>query len=84
IGGAPAGAEFSLDHASTLWGKRIIGILGGGGRSAPLIGALIDMYKQGRFPFDRLVSWFELDQVEEAIGASHRGEAIKPIVRMPG
>jgi hypothetical protein len=27
IGGAPAGAEFSLDHLTTLWGKRIVGVL---------------------------------------------------------
>ena len=33
IGGAPAGASFSLDHMSTLWGKRVIGTLGGEGRS---------------------------------------------------
>ena len=29
IGGAPAGASFSLDHLSTLWGKRVIGGTGG-------------------------------------------------------
>jgi len=28
IGGAAAGAEFSVDHISTLWGKRIVGVLG--------------------------------------------------------
>ena len=37
IGGAPAGARFSLDHLRTLWGKRVIGVLGGGGRSGQLI-----------------------------------------------
>jgi len=58
IGGAPAGAEFALDHLTTLWGKRIVGVLGGGGRSPQLIGALIELYRQGRFPMDRLVSWF--------------------------
>ena len=36
IGGAPAGATFSLDHLTTLWGKRVIGVLGGGGRSGQL------------------------------------------------
>jgi Zn-dependent alcohol dehydrogenase len=25
IGGAPAGATFSLDHLTTLWGKRVVG-----------------------------------------------------------
>ncbi len=83
IGGAPAGAEFSLDHLSTLWGKRIVGVLGGGGRSVPLITTLISLWRQGRFPFDRLASYFTLTQVEEALAASYAGEVLKPIVRMP-
>jgi aryl-alcohol dehydrogenase len=50
IGGAPAGASFSLDHMSTLWGKRVIGTLGGKGRSASLINALIKLNKQEPVP----------------------------------
>jgi Zn-dependent alcohol dehydrogenase len=82
IGGAPAGAEFSLDHLSTLWGKRIVGVLGGSGRSEPLIGALMSLYAQGRFPFDRLVSWFDLGDVEDALSASYAGEVVKPVLRI--
>ena len=37
IGGAPAGAELTLDHLTTLWGKRVVGILGGERRSDTLI-----------------------------------------------
>src|SRR6185312_1208997 len=37
IGGAPAEARFSVDHLRTLWGKRIIGTLGGSSTSAQLI-----------------------------------------------
>jgi len=83
IGGAPAGASFSLDHLSTLWGKRVIGVLGGGGRSGQLIPALVQLHQQGRFPFDRLVKYYELDQVEQALADSKSGEVIKPILRMP-
>jgi len=83
IGGAPAGAEFSLDHLTTLWGKRIVGILGGGGRSTTLIGGLMQLYLQGRFPFDRLVRIFELADVETALAASYSGEVVKPVLRMP-
>jgi aryl-alcohol dehydrogenase len=82
IGGAPAGAEFSLDHLSTLWGKRIIGTLGGSGRSDSLIPSLIELYEQGRFPFDRLVQFYELDQIEQAIQDALSGEVLKPVLRM--
>ena len=83
IGGAPAGASFSLDHMSTLWGKRVVGILGGEGRSASLIGALIALNKQGRFPYDKLITSFPLHQVNDALEASRAGDVIKPVLRMP-
>src|SRR5215831_13529513 len=83
IGGAPAGASFSLDHMSTLWGKRVVGILGGEGRSVSLIPTLITLNQQGRFPYHRLVQKFPLDQVNEALEASHHGDVIKPVLEMP-
>ena len=83
IGGAPAGASFSLDHLATLWGKRVIGVLGGGGRTGQLIPALVELYKQGRFPFDRLVKYYDMGQIEQALADSASGEVIKPILRMP-
>lgn len=83
VGGAPAGARFSLDHLSTLWGKRVIGVLGGGGRSGQLIPAMVELFEQGRFPFDRLVKYYEMDQIEQALEDSASGEVVKPILRMP-
>jgi aryl-alcohol dehydrogenase len=83
VGGAPAGASFSLDHLSTLWGKRVIGVLGGGGRSGQLIPALVELYRQGRFPFDRLVKYYDLGEVEQALADSKSGQVVKPILQMP-
>ena len=83
IGGAPAGAEFTADHLSTLWGKSIVGVLGGGGRSQRLIGCLMKLYAAGRFPFDELVEYFPLDRIEDAVEASYSGAVIKPILTMP-
>jgi aryl-alcohol dehydrogenase len=83
VGGAPANPRFSVDHLRALWGKRIIGVLGGGGRSGQLIPALVELYEQGRFPFDRLVRYYEMDELEKALADSKSGEVIKPILRMP-
>jgi aryl-alcohol dehydrogenase len=83
IGGAPAGAEFSVDHLTTLWGKRIVGVLGGSGRSQDLITTIMQLYAQGRFPFDRLVEYFDLADVQTALDKSYAGEVIKPVLRMP-
>ncbi|WNZ14226.1 hypothetical protein [Streptomyces sp. 11x1] len=45
--------------------------------------ALIELYRQGRFPMDRLVPRYAFDQIEEALMASYAGDVIKPIVHMP-
>src|SRR5690606_8566063 len=82
VGGAPANARFSLDHLRTLWGKRVIGVLGGGGRSGQLIPALVDLYEQGRLPFERLVKYYELGEIEQALEESASGEVVKPILRV--
>lgn len=82
IGGAPANARFSVDHLRTLWGKRVVGVLGGGGRSGQLIPALVDLFQQGRFPFDRLVRYYEMGDIEKALADSKSGEVVKPILRM--
>jgi aryl-alcohol dehydrogenase len=83
IGGAPAGAEFSLDHLTTLWGKRIVGVLGGGGRSTELIGTLVALHAQGRFPFDELVEFYELADIEKGLTDALEGRVLKPVLRMP-
>ena len=83
IGGAPAGAEFSVDHLTTLWGKRIIGILGGESTSKKLITGLLELNAQGRFPYDELLVEFPLEKINEALSASYSGEVLKPVLRMP-
>ena len=83
IGGAPAGAEFTVDHLTTLWGKTIRGTLGGSGSGQTLIAALVDLHLQGRFPFDRLVEFFPLERIEDAVEASYSGAVVKPILTMP-
>ncbi|MFD5264811.1 NAD(P)-dependent alcohol dehydrogenase [Streptomyces sp. NPDC058335] len=83
VGGAPAGAEFAADHLSTLWGKRIVGTLGGSGRSEELIGTLVELYRQGRFPFDELIRSYDLREIDAAFAASSSGDVLKPVLRMP-
>ena len=76
-------ATFTFDHLTTLWGKRSSASSAAKGRSTTLIGALIALNKQGRFPYDRLVTSFPLEQVNDALEASRAGDVVKPVLRMP-
>ncbi len=41
---------------------------------------MIGWYKAGKFPFDRLITRFRFDQINEAAQASEKGVAIKPVL----
>lgn len=82
IGAAPAGAEFSADHLTTLWGKRIVGTLGGESQSSRFVPALLALHDQGRFPYTELIEYFGLTEINEAMDASRRGDVVKPVLRL--
>ena len=84
IVGAPAlGTEASFDVNDVMTaGKRIIGIIEGESKPDLFIPALVELYTQGRFPFDKLVKFYTLDQINQAAEDSEKGVTIKPIIRL--
>jgi aryl-alcohol dehydrogenase len=84
IGASPLGTEAAFDTNSHLaMGKSVRGIVEGDSRPDSFIPHLIDLYLRGDFPFDRLVTYYPLSQINEAIEASLSGSTIKAILRMP-
>ncbi|HEU4854468.1 MAG TPA: NAD(P)-dependent alcohol dehydrogenase [Nitrosospira sp.] len=84
IVGAPAlGTEASFDVNGVMTtGKRIIGIIEGDSTPDLFIPALVELYMQGRFPFDKLVKFYPFDRINEAAEDSEKGITIKPIIRL--
>jgi aryl-alcohol dehydrogenase len=84
IVGAPAlGTEASFDVNGVMTtGKRVIGIIEGDSVPDLFIPSLVELYQQGRFPFDKLVKFYSLEQINQAAGDSEKGMTIKPIVRL--
>jgi aryl-alcohol dehydrogenase len=84
IVGAPAlGTEASFDVNGVMTtGKRIIGIIEGDSVPDIFIPSLVELYTQGRFPFDKLVKFYSFDQINQAAEDSEKGITIKPIVRI--
>jgi len=82
LGANPPGTEMTLNAFDFLsHGRRLMGLIEGDAVSDEFIPQLIDLYKQGKFPFDKLISYYEFDQINEAIQDTHSGKAIKPIVK---
>lgn len=80
VGVAPLGTEVSLDINAILFGRTVRGIIEGDSVADVFIPLLIDLWRQGRFPFDRLVRFFPLTEIETAVQASERGEVLKAIL----
>ena len=83
IGAAARGTEVSLEMTALLFGRAVRGIRQGESVSDSFIPQLIELYTQGRFPFDRLIEFFSFDQINQAAEDTERGIAIKPVLRMP-
>ncbi|TGN72948.1 NAD(P)-dependent alcohol dehydrogenase [Bradyrhizobium yuanmingense] len=83
LGASGPDAEIVLNETHFMsGGRRLIGIVEGDSDPAVFIPELIDLYRSGRFPFDKLVKFYTLDEINSAIFDSESGAVIKPIVRM--
>jgi aryl-alcohol dehydrogenase len=65
-------------------GKTVRGIVEGDATPASFIPKMIDLYQQGRFPFDKLIRYYPFDEINQAIHDSETGKVIKAVVRMDG
>ncbi len=43
---------------------------------------LIELQKQGRFPYDRMLKFYDMENINQAIADSESGTVVRPIVRM--
>ena len=83
VGVAPLGTEFKLDMNTVLFGRTVRGIIEGDSIPDVCIPQLIELWRQGRFPFDRLIRFYPLSDIDEAAHASERGEVLKAVL-LPG
>lgn len=84
VGATKIGTEVAFNINDVMIpGKRIMGIVQGDVVANAFIPKLVDLYLQGRFPFDKLCKFYEFDEVNQAMADSERGVTIKPILRMP-
>lgn len=82
-GGASPKAEVTVNHTDMLQhGKRLSGIMGGGGQTPTFLLALMRLQSEGRFPLEKLVRFYPFAEINQAIDDSDAGAVVKPILRM--
>jgi aryl-alcohol dehydrogenase len=83
VGAPPFGAEVSLDINTILAGGRVIrGIVEGESITSEFLPKLVELWKLGRFPVDRMMTYYDFDQINEAARDAEGGTVIKPVLRI--
>lgn len=80
IGVPPTGTEITLDMQHILFGRFLRGIVGGDTVAKVFIPQLIELWQQGRFPFDRLITTYPFDEINQAAHDAESGKTIKPVL----
>jgi aryl-alcohol dehydrogenase len=63
-------------------GRSLRGIIGGDAYPPVAIPMMLEYWRQGRFPIERLVSPFPFEAIGEAFAACGHGAVIKPVLKM--
>ena len=83
IVGVTPEVTFNIQEELMAEGKSIIGVVEGDSIPKVFIPQLVAYYKNGQFPFDKLVKFYDFEEITEAFTDSAEGSTIKPILRMP-
>lgn len=79
----PSAPSMEVDNAVFTMGRSIQYVVEGDSVPDIFIPQLINLYKKGLFPFDKLITFYDFDQINQAIEDSEKGVTLKAVLRMP-
>src|SRR5436190_2984376 len=83
VGSARAGTEVSFEMPWLQGGRTVRGVIQGDSRPRDFIPRLVDLFMDGRFPLDRLVTRYQFADINRAAADATSGAAIKPALLLP-
>ena len=85
VGIPPAGTPMPGDLGTVLtFGQTVRGVIEGDSDPDVFIPALIDHWRAGRLPLEKLVRTFPFADINAAIAAQHHGDCVKVVLTMEG
>jgi len=81
---APDGVleKFNIGEDVLVNMRSIHGICEGNSVAQVFIPEMIDLYKRGQFPLDKLVTVYDFEDIEKAVEDSNQGKVIKAVLKM--
>ncbi len=83
LGSARSGNEVSFDMPFLQEDRVIRGVIQGDSVPQEFIPKLVEFVMQGRFPLERMITFYDLADINRAAQESSTGKTIKPVLRMP-
>jgi aryl-alcohol dehydrogenase len=83
VGVPPGQAILPVNITRLLGGRAIRGAIQGDAVPQDFIPRLIAMWRAGEFPFDRLITQFSFESINEALARAESGEVLKPVLVWP-
>jgi aryl-alcohol dehydrogenase len=83
LGSARAGTEVTFETPFLQNGRTVRGVIQGDSVPQEFIPLLADHMMAGRFPVERMVTFYDLADINRAAAESSSGTTIKPVIRMP-
>lgn len=80
--GATGDISFNVQNELMGDGKSLVGVIEGDSIPKLFLPKLLDYYRKGLFPMDKLMAFYPFESINEAQAASDRGECIKAVLRM--
>ena len=79
--GARLGADYTVPVQTLLAGRRVRGVVEGDSDLVTFLPALVQAYRAGRLPIDKLITQYPLSEIDRASADSAAGVTIKPVLR---
>jgi len=83
LGSARKGTEVSFETPFLQNGRIVRGVIQGDSVPKEFIPQLVEHIMAGRFPVERMITFYDLADINRAAAESASGMTIKPVIRMP-
>lgn len=80
--GATGDVSFNIQQELMGEAKSLIGIVEGDAIPKLFIPKLLEYYRKGQFPFDKLIKFYPFEEINTAFEESHKGKCIKAVLTM--
>ena len=84
LGSAPKGTDASFEMPFLQQGRSVRGVVQGDSVPKEFIPRLVDyIMVEGKFLLEKMITFYELADINRAAQESSSGKTIKPVLRMP-